>query len=231
MKAVLFDLFGTLVDNPTNAEVSQLHEEVASVLGVPAEEYAMGWKATFHERAQGKHGSIAQSIASAATMNGKTINQDALRRAVEIRYEFTRGWLTPRDDAFTTLSQLKNRGLKIGLLSNCTDEVPEVWSSLTIASMFDEPLFSSKELLRKPLPEFYLRALERLNVSAPECLFVADGDNGELAAAKKLGMPAVMIRPANMLNDYRQDPEEDWDGPRIERLTELLHLEILNKIS
>jgi FMN phosphatase YigB (HAD superfamily) len=73
------------------------------------------------------------------------------------------------------------------------------------------------------MPEFFNRALERLKVSASECLFVADGDNGELAAAKKIGMPAVMIRPSDLLNDYRQDPEEDWDGPRIERLSELLH--------
>jgi len=231
IKAVLFDLFGTLVDNPTNAEVSQLHHEVASVLGVPAEDYAKGWKATFQERAQGKHGSVAKSIAAAATMNGGSINQEALPRAVEIRYEFTRGWLTPRKDALLTVTELKKRGLKIGLLSNCTDEVPEIWPSLNIASMFDEPLFSSQERLRKPLPEFYHRALERLNVVASECLYLADGDNGELAAAKKLGMPVVMIRPFDLLNDYRQDPEEDWDGPQIERLSELLHLEILNNIS
>ncbi len=231
MRAVLFDLFGTLVDNPTTAEVSQLHQEVASVLGVPAEDYARGWKATFHDRAQGKHGSVAKSIAAAAAMNGNVINKDSLSRAVEIRYEFTRGWLTPRTDALSTVSELKNRGLKIGLLSNCTDEVPEIWPSLNIASMFDVPLFSSQERLRKPLPEFYLRALGRLNVPASDCLYVADGDNGELAAAKKLGMPVVMIRPSDLLNDYRQDPEEDWEGPRIERLTELLHLEILNQIS
>ncbi len=231
MKAVLFDLFGTLVDNPTNAEVAQIHQEIAFALGIPAEEYARGWKATFQERARGSHGSIAQSIAAAAAISGNSFDETALPRAVEIRYEFTRGWLTPRPDAFSTLSQLKNRGLKIGLLSNCTDEVPEIWPSLTIASMFDEPLFSSKELLRKPMPEFYHRAFERLNVLAPECLFVADGDNGELAASKKIGMPVVMIRPSDLLNDYRQDPEEDWDGPRIERLSELLHLEILNIVS
>jgi putative hydrolase of the HAD superfamily len=222
IKAILFDLFGTLVDNPTNAEVAQLHSEIASVLGVPADEYAIGWKATFQERARGDHGSVGQSIAAAALHSSKSFNESALPRAVEIRYEFTRSWLTPRPDALDTLSQLRNRGFKIGLLSNCTDEVPVIWPSLTIASMFDEPLFSSQERLRKPMPEFFNRALERLNVNADECLYVADGDNGELAAAKKIGMPVVMIRPSDLLNDYRQDPEEDWDGPRIERLSELL---------
>jgi len=61
-----------------------------------------------------------------------------------------------------------------------------------------------------------------MNVKAAECLFVADGDNGELAAARKLGFDVVMIRPSWLLNDYRQNAEEDWEGPRIERLSELI---------
>ena len=44
---------------------------------------------------------------------------------------------------------------------------------------------------------------------------------GELAAAVQIGMPAIMIRPSELLNDYRTE-EEDWDGPTIERLSDLL---------
>jgi len=222
MKAVLFDLFGTLVDNPTTIQVLQLHSEVATVLGVPAEAYASGWKATFHERVRGDHGSIAQSIAAAARHSGHSFEAEALHSAVEVRFKHTRNWLIPRSDAYSTILQSKERGLKIGLLSNCTDEVPLIWPELSFAPLFDEPLFSSQERVRKPDQEFYHRALSRLNVSAQDCLYVADGDNGELAAAKKIGMKVVMIRPSDLLNDYRQDPEEDWDGPRIERLSELL---------
>jgi hypothetical protein len=36
-------------------------------------------------------------------------------------------------------------------------------------------------------------------------------DNGELTQARALGMPVVMIRPSDILNDYRKDPEEDWN--------------------
>jgi putative hydrolase of the HAD superfamily len=225
MKAVLFDLFGTLVDNATVAQVSSLHAAIAEAIGVPAHEFEAGWVATFQERSRGMHGSVVGSIVAAAARCSVPYDESALPRAAEIRHAFTRGWLTPRPDAVATLSALRTRGLKIGLLSNCTGEVPVIWPSLTLAPVIDEPLFSCEEGLRKPMPEFFLRALDRLGVSASECLYVADGDNGELAQARALGMPVVMIRPSDLLNDYRQNAEEDWDGPRIERLSELLEFQ------
>jgi putative hydrolase of the HAD superfamily len=227
MKAVLFDLFGTLVDNATNAQLQVLHIKIATVLGVSPEEFENGWKTTFQIRSRGLYGSVKGSIIAAASKCSVPFDEAAVPQAVKIRYEFVRDWLTPRPDALETILQLRNQGYRIGLLSNCTEDVPDIWPSLAFSEVIDEPLFSCLEGLRKPMPEFYHRALGRLNVAASDCLYVADGDNGELAAAKKLGMPVVMIRPSDLLNDYRQDPEEDWDGPRIERLSELLHLGIL----
>ncbi|MFI5202499.1 MAG: HAD family hydrolase [Candidatus Kapaibacterium sp.] len=229
MKAVLFDLFGTLVDNPTIEQVSDLHGAVAETLGVSLEDFRDGWRKTYRERAEGAHASMAESIARAAGYAGAAYNSAGISKAVRIRHDVTRSWLVPRADALETLSGLRARHFKIGLLSNCTSEVPEIWPELPFAGLFEVPLFSSRELVRKPMPEFYRRALMRLDVSPFECLFIADGDNGELAAATALGMPAVMIRPAGMLNDYRQDPEEDWEGPRIERLSELLQLTFLQE--
>ncbi len=224
MKAVLFDLFGTLVDNPTNEQVFSLHASIAEVLGVPPEEYAKGWKLTFHDRASGLHGSIAKSIAAAAKQCSAIYKEEALEQAVIIRHEFTKTWLTPRSDAVSTIAELKGRGLKIGLLSNCTAEVPEIWPKIAFAPIIDQPLFSCNEGLRKPMPEFYERALTRLGVQPAECLYVADGDNGELKQSKALGISTVMIRNSGQLNDYRTDPEDDWTGPKIECLSDLLTL-------
>ncbi|SRR5581483_9474594 len=222
MKAVLFDLFGTLTDNPTEAEVHALHHEIASVLNISPQEYREGWKTTFHDRARGMHATVKESIAAAAACCSTPYRAAGLDRAVEIRIHYTRNWLIPRPDALETIISIRSRGIRTGLLSNCTDEVPMLWPNLEFAAVIDHPLFSSSERLRKPMPEFYERALERMNVKAAECLFVADGDNGELAAARKLGFDVVMIRPSWLLNDYRQNAEEDWEGPRIERLSELI---------
>ena len=224
MRAVLFDLFGTLVDNATVEQFDALHREVAAVLQVPYEEFVAGWKGTLHDRSQGKHVSVADSIVMAALKCNIPYDETALSRATEIRFEFTRQWLTPRADAACTLSQFRDRGIKTGLLSNCSAEVPLIWPSLILAPLIDEPLFSCWEGMRKPMAEFYERAMTRLGVAASECLYVADGDNGELAQARALGMPTIMIRPAGLINDYRTNPEDDWEGPKIERLSDLLPL-------
>ncbi|HET6401206.1 MAG TPA: HAD family hydrolase [Candidatus Kapabacteria bacterium] len=223
MKAVLLDLFGTLVDNMTNAEVEQFRHDVADTLTVEREEFKRGWSATFPQRAAGNW-STAEMIAAAADLCSAKYSPAGLECAVAIRRDFMRRWLTPRHDAVSTLRELKQKGFRIGLLSNCSSEVPELWPSLEFAPLIEFPLFSCREGLRKPMPEFFFRALERLEVTPPDCLYVADGDSGELAASKALGMPAMMIRNGD--DEFRIDSEE-WDGPRIERLSELLQHESL----
>jgi putative hydrolase of the HAD superfamily len=214
IRAVLFDLFGTLVDNATNEQVDTLLRAMADALAVPHNKFIAGWKATFHERARGTYGSMAGAIEAAAKYAELYVNPSSLEHAVKIRYDFMHDWLKPRPDAISTLTELRIHGHRIGLLSNCTQDVPLIWPAHPFHTLIDTPLFSCAEGLRKPSPEFYTRALTRMNITA----------NGELAAANTLGFRVIMIRPANLLNDYRTDPEEDWDGPRVERLSELIEL-------
>jgi FMN phosphatase YigB (HAD superfamily) len=55
-------------------------------------------------------------------------------------------------------------------------------------------------------------------VEAEEAVFVGDGANDELAGAERVGMTAVGVdSPGGELPD-------DWDGPRIRGLPELLEL-------
>src|SRR5690349_17641250 len=84
LKAVLFDLFGTLVDNATVAQVDNLLAEMANVLRVPTADFAKGWKATFQERSRGLHGSMAGSIVAAAKHAGFDCDNDCITNAVEI---------------------------------------------------------------------------------------------------------------------------------------------------
>jgi putative hydrolase of the HAD superfamily len=126
MKAVLFDLFGTLVDNFTNESVVGLHRDMAAALEVDVEELRQGWKATFHERQIGKYKSVGELIVAAASHCSATYNPKGLDHAVQIRYDFSRRWLEPRPDAISTLRELRLRGFTTGLLSNCSEEIPEL---------------------------------------------------------------------------------------------------------
>ena len=70
-----------------------------------------------------------------------------------------------------------------------------------VMSMFDFVFESSKENVRKPDPEFYLRACERGNVSPTEVVFLDDlGIN--LKPAKVLGMSTIkVIDPQDALHE------------------------------
>ena len=118
MKAVLFDLFGTLVDNFTNAALEQYCSDVADALEVDRGEFRRGWSSTFFERSVGKYNSLSEVLAAAASFCSSNYSPEGLERGVEIRRQFSRAWLTPRPDATAYSEELRQRGFRIGLFSN-----------------------------------------------------------------------------------------------------------------
>ena len=136
-----------------------------------------------------------------------------------MRREWTRRSLEPRPDAVETLAELRRRGHQLGLISVCSQDVPQVWEETPFAGAFDELVFSCDVGVSKPDPRIYEIACERLGVEPAECLFVGDGANDELPGAERAGMTAVQLRASG----ERLTPEgEAWNGQWIERLAEVL---------
>ena len=52
---------------------------------------------------------------------------ERLRAAVEVRFEYVRGALSPRPGTVETLSTLRDMGYRVGLISNCSEEVSATW--------------------------------------------------------------------------------------------------------
>ena len=78
--------------------------------------------------------------------------------------KYIRQALRPRPDAITTLRQLKEQGYKIGLLSNCSIEIPILWPETAFADLIDTADFLCRERLKKPDPHILssrLRAARR----------------------------------------------------------------------
>src|SRR2546427_562400 len=124
-----------------------------------------------------------------------------------------------------TLTQLKTLSYKIGLLSNCSIEIPILWPKTPFAHLFDTAIFSSRERLKKPDPRIYHLACERLGVTPDSCLYVADGENYELAAAAKAGLHAVLIRTrSDEPNSGLHQEAREWQGVTIASLPEVLQL-------
>jgi putative hydrolase of the HAD superfamily len=99
------------------------------------------------------------------------------------------------------LEGLKDRGIKLGLISNCTEEEVQSWPGSKLAPYFDEVLFSYETGCAKPDPQIYELACSRLGVEAASCIFIGDGGSQELDGAKAAGMlacHAVWFLPESM---------------------------------
>lgn len=223
-QAVIFDLFGTLVDGFA-ASSTGYHEQFSAALGIDHEPFMQHWRQITGSRTLGDFQSVEASIEHVCDRIGLSITKEQMAEAVEIRLQLTRRALAPRADAVSTIARLKEAGFKIGLLSNCSIEIPIVWPETEFAEFFDSTVFSSIERLKKPDPRIYSLICDRLGVSPATCVYIADGENYELAAAADFGMHAVLIRnPLQERGNETLREAINWRGAAISVLPEALAL-------
>jgi putative hydrolase of the HAD superfamily len=212
-RAVVFDLFDTLVDYD-DTRSREFSGSVARLCGRDPEEFHGVW---IEGRPRRDTGSMAVYLASLG------IEESSLGELLELRRDWTRGILVrPRDGAVETLQELHGRGVRTGLITVCSEDVVDVWLETPFAGLFDAEVFSCSCGLRKPDPRIYRLALDQLEVEADVALFVGDGANDVLAGAERVGMRAVLIhRPG-------QEPAwpevRDWCGARVTAIQDVLSL-------
>jgi putative hydrolase of the HAD superfamily len=222
-QAVIFDLGGTLIAN--TLENTNWRIEMAAILSAPEADFARVWEAAFKKRMTGEFYLVQDCIAHCCRELNLPVTEEQIQRAAKLRFNTTREQvLTTQPHAVETISQLKLKGCKIGLLSNCSSETITVWDETPFTGIFDITVFSCAVGLMKPDPRIYHVALEKLQVSPNECLYIADGMDGELKAAAAVGMTPVRI---SFPHANKNDPYlEDWHGATITSLNEVLDLVI-----
>ncbi len=225
-QAVIFDLFGTLVPPFGTAPFERALAEIVAALGLESAAFRRMWvHDTADARMSGALGSLDAELASIARALGADPTPAQLAAAAQVRLAFYRRALTPRPDAVATLRALRDRGLRIGLVSDCSSEAPLLWPDTPFMPLVDAPVFSCVEGMRKPDPRLFRLACRCLGVVPSACLYVADGYNRELATARELGMQAVLIAvPGEVAGEFAPDEAAGWDGPRIATLAEVLPL-------
>jgi len=202
-RAVVFDLWNTLVVWPADA---QLYERMARSVGMESDHFSEAWSAAYDARATGP---LEQSVRTVC--NGLGLGDEHVPALIDVRLDFTRTTLVPRDGALDVLDELRGRGYRLGLISVCSEEVPQLWPETPFAARIDEPVFSCSVGVAKPDPRIYRIAAERLGVEPCECLFV-DDQPSFVEGAIEAGMDAIVFG------------DEPWHGPRIRELREVLEL-------
>jgi len=211
-RAVIFDLWQTLVPFPVES-AREMYGRLVQTWGADPDAFEELWHRRRRERETGPIEPHLRSIAEELGLTGD------LEAVALIRRDWTFEALVPRPDAVPTLEELRRRGHKLGMISACSQDVPDVWERTAFADLFDSAVFSCSVGISKPDREIYDLAAEELGVEPGECLFVGDGANDELPGAERAGMTALQLRaPGEALT-----PEgERWAGDYVERLSDVL---------
>lgn len=102
-----------------------------------------------------------------------------------------------------TLDILSSNGYKLGIITN--GKYPFQYNnikSLQIVQYMDVILVSEKENIKKPNPLIFERAAKNLDLELYECLFVGDSLRNDYEASKKAGMHSI-YRLNNENNMYK----------------------------
>jgi len=102
-------------------------------------------------------------------------------------------------DAVPALDAMRAMGLRLAVISNFDERLPDLLAALDLARRVDLVVPSSTMGIAKPNPELFRRTLERLGVAAAATLHVGDHRLEDVEGAQAAGMEAVLLdrgRPA-----------------------------------
>lgn len=105
-------------------------------------------------------------------------------------------------DTRATLDRLQALGLRLGIITNGATQVQHgTLAALRIAHYFAAVLVSEGEGIRKPDAAIFGRAVERLGVQSDEAVFVGDHPQADVDGARRAGLRAIWKR-----DDYWPSP-------------------------
>jgi putative hydrolase of the HAD superfamily len=201
ISAVLFDLYDTLayIDGRAIRDARRRQAELAEVdYGA----YMEQWRDTAWDRMLGTLGDLGEQISLMLLRIGKEALPDLIAQLVDIENGAWRTAVHLYPESVPLLEELRARGYRLGLLSNCSCQAGAVASVLGLDRLMDELVLSCDVNLAKPDPEFFRHASRRLGVAESATMFVADGAFGELDAATDLGMTTVKVEQPHQSGDY-----------------------------
>jgi putative hydrolase of the HAD superfamily len=227
-KAVLFDLFHTLVCVPSPASLSE--PSVAEILGVPSAEWLHHfYEADTHGRALGHVVDAFEAMRLVANSIDPTIPDERIRRAVAMRQRcFELGLVEVEPLILDSLDRLRAAGIRTGLVSDAAADDVESWDRSPLVARLDAVVFSYQVGIRKPDARIYQMALDALGTSPSDALFVGDGGSNEHRGARDLGMRTVLV--TRLASHWSSDildarrPYADFELPDVPALLDALGL-------
>jgi len=93
-----------------------------------------------------------------------------------------------------TVRKVREHGVRTAIVTNNVREYGDAWRSMVpVDELFDVIVDSCEEGIRKPDPRIFMIALERLGVENAERAVFLDDFDGNINAARALGMHGILV--------------------------------------
>lgn len=188
IRAVIFDMYETLITHYNSP--LYFGTQIAEDAGISTEVFLKDWRAATQDRFIGKVS--LEELLEKIFRENQCYSEELVNKVVEKRIAINEDcFRNLHPEIISMLSSLKEKGILIGLISNCFPEEEAVIRKSELFPYFDAAMFSSEQGVVKPDVEIYKRCMKALSVNAEECLYIGDGGSDELEAARDIGMKAV----------------------------------------
>lgn len=187
VKAVLFDLDGTLVDS-----LPELYHGVHTVLS------DMGLKAPSQEAVGAMIGRgilvLVQRLCAALGIAVETEQgRDLFDRLLKAWSESGGRHMAFYPGVIESVEQLKDKGIRVALVTNKQRSLTvEFLQSRGLESLFDTVVAGDDCPNNKPAPDMLIRAMTEMNVCASETVMVGDSRNDALAG-RAAGVSVALV--------------------------------------
>ena len=191
IKAVIFDMYETLIT--LYGSPVYFSRQMAEDAGISEDIFTPMWRMTEDDRTTGKV--TVDEVVEQILRENNCYSEEIVRLIMDKKIRYKKdAFEHMHPEIIPMMRTLKERGIKIGLISNCHSEEAAVIKESVLYPYFDAVCLSYDEGIKKPDLDIFKRCLEKLSLNSEDCLYVGDGSSNELEAAKNIGMkPAQAV--------------------------------------
>jgi len=186
-EACLVDVYDTLL----NCDFAAHRNELPALAGISQEAWAEGYGQVGAALGLGQL-TKAEGFGRILTMSGVEARPGLVRSLVDKDRELLLASARLYDDALPFLEALRSGGIRIAVVSNCSEHTRDLLEEVGVAALADTLVLSCEVGAAKPASEIFTCALDRLGVTARSALFV-DDQASFCAGGAALGIGAVQI--------------------------------------
>jgi HAD superfamily hydrolase (TIGR01509 family) len=195
LRAVLFDAGNTLVF----LDYIRLADEVGAALGMALTGPGLARYTSEASRAMEEAGGSDQQRAAtyleALFLLGGVPRErlDEVRRCLARMHQERHLWSSVDQRSGESLRRLRAAGLRLGVVSNSDGRAEQALEAAGLREYFDVVIDSGKLGIEKPDPRIFHAALEALDVTPDEALYVGDLYEVDVLGARAAGIEAVLL--------------------------------------